>query len=37
MPASVAALVALLGLALVYWALTGLGLFVSPSSGTTPP
>lgn len=35
MPASVAALVALLGLALVYWALTGLGLFV-PSGSQTP-
>lgn len=34
MPASIAALVALLGLALVYWSLTGLGLFVAPS--TTP-
>lgn len=33
MPASVAALVALAGLALVYWALVGLGLF--QRSGTS--
>lgn len=29
MPASVAALLALLGLIMVYWAMTGLGLFVA--------
>lgn len=28
MPASVAALVALVGFALIYWALTGLGLLI---------
>lgn len=36
MPASVAALVALVGFALVYWALTGLGLFVDNSGTATP-
>lgn len=34
MPASVAAIVALFGLALVYWALTGLGLLVPKGPAT---
>lgn len=35
MPASVAAIVALVGLALIYWAALGLGLFVPSSDGTS--
>lgn len=36
MPASVAAIFALLGFALIYWALTGLGLLVGADAGTAP-